>query len=314
MKTMRRSMILGALVSTGVLVSVLTGCASEQVGVGSGVTSGSTVSTTATTELPSTDIPTTDGTPPTTDLPTVGGSSDSLPPPTDGPTADATPLIWLTSGPGLYCDTRGTLVPQLVVYSDFSVLKVEDGIGAHCESVPSVSTGWIDRRVVADAVATFQDNGLAGADLRLSNVMDAGTGLISLNAGGDTQVASVYALGLDVDVPADQVAQRAAVQAVYTLLQDGFHQTGDWVPDRLTVSPGTGVDTEAATATWPSDAPGSTCREVPEADVAAVLEANGDRDAAAEWKVDGRKTDLALGLVLPGFEPCASVVTSTTTG
>lgn len=306
--------VTSALAAGVIGVLLLAGCGSPQAGAGTSVPIGTTVAGTVPatgtavppTAVPPTGVPPTDQ--PTLVPPTVGTGSDATPPPTDGPRPGATPLLWLTSGPGLYCDTRGTLVPQLVVYSDFSVLQVEDGIGAHCESVPTVSTGWIQRRVVAAAISRFHDQGLAGVDLRLTNVMDAGTAFISLAEGDVTQVASVYALGLDVDVPADQVAARAAVQQIYDDLTAGFQRTGDWTPDQLTVNPSSTVTEGTAVPAWPSVKPGSDCQVVPEADVPAVLRANGDRTAGASWKVGGRTVDLALGLVLPGFVACAPVV------
>ena len=237
-------------------------------------------------------------------------------PPTDGPGPDAVPILWITDGPGYYCATAGTLVPDLVVYSDYSAIRTGEGIGAYCESVPTLTRGFIDPALIRSVMQEFQDEDLAGVDLGLDNLMDAGTTYLSVRGvdTGAVQVAAAYGLGYEGDTPADQRGVRGVMTGIRTDLEGAFVATGKAPVERLVVTAGldpmTQVPTDAP-PTWPSEAPGGDCAEVDPADVPEVLAANGDRLAGSQWQVDSVTVGLAVGVVLPGFAPCADVIDPT---
>lgn len=310
-------LLIGTLVACG---TAQTGTAAPPGSTGPETTS-SVVAPNTTVLVPPSIPPTGPPTAPSTPGSEVPGSTEPPtsvvdPPPTDGPGPDAVPILWLTNGPGYYCNTMHTLLPRMVVYSDFSVLSTDEGIGAYCEPVPTITAGTVDPALVQELLQMFADEKLAGIDLRLDNVMDAGTGFVSIAdpETGRPLVAAAYAMGIDIDLPADQVAPRAAMKEIGRKLQDGVTETGTWKRDRLVALEGDdwmGEESSGPTPTWPSDTPGTECAEVPDADVSAVLKANGDRNGGSPWKVDGKEVNLAIGVVLPGFQPCVGPVSGT---
>ena len=81
-------------------------------------------------------------------------------------------MVW--QSPGFFCSAMGTNVPQLVVYSDGAVLQ-SDGIGAHCEPLPTITAGWIDPQLLAEWLSAYFASPESSANLDLMNVTDLGS-------------------------------------------------------------------------------------------------------------------------------------------
>ena len=255
-----------------------------------------------------------------------GSTTATRPSRLTGPSADATVMFSLVTAPGYYCPAVGTLNPTLVVYSDTAVLTA-DRIGAFCDPVPELRVGWTDpmaaRALIEDLLA-----GPAGSvDMTDLPVTDMPYSTLTYTDGGShSRQIGVYALGFNdshFTMPAAQERARADVDRLLSSVTPGTAQTAEYRAPVLSVSWGSDggpipalTDDETDTLVWPLAMTAQSralfsgskkCLAVTGADVSAVLALEPDhtmsRFTAAGF---AEPVPLVIGLVLPGWSPCAT--------
>lgn len=239
----------------------------------------------------------------------------------NGPLRTAGPIVTVNEFPGFYCTAVGTLVPALVVYDDGSVLSA-DGLGASCEKVPAVSAGWVDPASVRARLDAYFGSAASKVDMGSLPVSDLGsTALVYVDPDGRNHKVSAYGLGSGFgtsSLSADETAARALLdQLIRSLLTDSVPRI-PWAPQHLSVlrsSTGQLADPSPAPVAWPLTLTSgsrralanlNSCLPVTGRDVTTVLRAHGSRHAQAIWTVDGKQVQLSIGIVLPGWKPCAN--------
>ncbi|RIJ77017.1 hypothetical protein D1871_08575 [Nakamurella silvestris] len=229
------------------------------------------------------------------------------PVPTDGPGPDARPMLWVTYGFGYFCATEGTLLADLVVYDDFSALRSENS-GDSCSPLPTISTGTVDPQLVVDLIHDFQVADLRGFSAVRALISDAGPSYVSVDLGDNVVQFATSILSEEGPVATgEDLVKLDQLSRIRDRLRGAFRPTGSLAPARLVVEAGYTDETKKPkekVPRWPGQAV-TGCQSVPDDQVAQILREQGNRAADAPWKVAGRTQNLILGVVLPGFAPCA---------
>ena len=238
-----------------------------------------------------------------------------------GPGADASVMAEVLVAPGFFCSVPGPQVGTLTLSSDGAVLE-SDGIGAHCQPVPTVTASWVDPATTRRLLDNYFASAASRADLDIPSVTDlATTQLAYTDAAGGVHKVAAYGLGFDdlsfASVPAPVLDAQRELSRVLDALDAAAQPSAPWTPDRLTVVPDRDPYSavEANVPDWPLATTAaavavvtgtSECEVLTGADVAVVLAAAAARaTAGSTWTIDGAPHEVAIGVVLPGSEPCA---------
>ncbi|MTD17454.1 hypothetical protein GIS00_26325 [Nakamurella sp. YIM 132087] len=250
------------------------------------------------------------------------------PDPLTGPAEGAAPIFWLRTVPGYYCSVRGTLVPSLVLYSDGTVLST-DGIGAHCDPLPTVRIGWLDPDVAEARLAEYFASPEAAVDMTDLQVTDLPFAtLVHRPVGGPERTVGLYGPGAeeyvdDLDISTREREARQAFSDVVEGIRTDAALAGNWQPEQLSVTrlAADEGDPAASALSWPlssaewrdfllddpaagGSAADDRCRAALGAEATELLAAHTG-DTAGRWRTGATEVPVALGLVLPGAAPCS---------
>lgn len=287
-----------------VLIVLTAGCAAAGTATPAGPGSGPPGST-----VPGSTVPVTPGssTPASSPVSPVATRPSDL----TGPAADAEPMFSMTVHPTYFCDTENSHLPSLVIYDDGTVLRA-DTIGAHCQPVPTVTIGWVDPNLARQQLTDYFTGPMARVNMRDLQVTDMPFTVLRMPGVG---AVSIYGFGYTDDVPAEQEQARQVVTTLIDGLTAAAAATETWQPERLALSaPESGSGAADEAVEWPLPVTPELQKAVSShgclalddpADIEQLLAANRDRNAAGGWVVDGQTVELAIGVVLPGYQPCA---------
>lgn len=266
----------------------------------------------------------------------VTSAATSLPEPSrrparlTGPGSDDRPLAVLRQVPtgGIACAYAKTLLPTLALYADGAVLTGPAAAGFYCSKTPSLSAGWIDPGWATARLNAFFSSANSRTDMvKLSGTVDVADGttttLTYFSPGGASTTVSAYVLDMEGQLGTlaiDQARARTALKSLITDLTSKVGSTTPWTARSVNVVKPARSDLphgdQPPPAQWPlppSDAltktllsaPDGYCTVVYGRDAAALLKAQQNRTTLSPWKISGKTIFVAVGMVIPGIDPCS---------
>ena len=244
--------------------------------------------------------------------------------PSYAPVHPGVPMIVLRVIPqGGTCAHDVTQVPRITIYRDGSVLMTEDD-DFYCQPLPQMFTGHVDP-AWAEAELNQYFASPTAAPRMITMGADVGvadgtlTDLAYFAADGSSHRFAAIELGRhDLSLSATQARARADFRTLLEDLRSKITQGAPWEPTSVRiVRPDESVpDSHDPPIDWPSRPSAAveavvkghdgSCAVLMGSEATAVLKGLGARAALATWVVDGRRERIAVGLVVPGLDGCAT--------